>query len=136
MRRMYSIPQLEEIVAKVIKSGQVENAKPLYSHNITIWDGAGSTLQLSCNIINNDDTAFTLTSFLSSFTLTSGRKLCNGTILYNEKVFHLVYAFKSGDYIKLQGAVEGIPQANTDCPNLNTLDLSSASFNDTIVKIN
>lgn len=59
MRRMYSEKQVQEIIKKVIESGQVNNAKPIYCHpiyfKITL---SNRTYSISCLIFNNEENAF------------------------------------------------------------------------------
>ena len=57
MRRMFSLRQLEEISKKVIESGLVENAKPIYSHTV-IFNTNDKVRFCSC-ILNNSETEFT-----------------------------------------------------------------------------
>ena len=56
MRRMYSEKQIDSQIKEIIEGGQVDNAKPLYFHPITILHGVGAsaTMCASIIIINNN----------------------------------------------------------------------------------
>lgn len=72
MRRMYSKKQIEEIAAsktkELVESGELDNAKPIYWHSVSIKRLAGSDPEVlyyyfDFIIINNDPTPFTMDSF-------------------------------------------------------------------------
>ena len=65
MRRMYSKNQINTQIEDVIKSGNVENAKPIYWHSVTIKRIQSGILDFYADliIINNDATPLTLTTF-------------------------------------------------------------------------
>ena len=56
----FALVEGDSLIAKVIETGTIENAKPLYFHPVVIGQsGAQNALQCSVIILNNDDTAFT-----------------------------------------------------------------------------
>ena len=63
MRRMYSEKQIDSQIKEVIECGQVDNAKPIYCHPLTITNNDRNA-RLTCLIFNNDPTPFTLSSFV------------------------------------------------------------------------
>ena len=68
MRRMFSEKQVENIVRNIIESGQVDNAKPIYRHVISVIRGNAEnqfTFLGDIEIYNNDATPFTATTFLN-----------------------------------------------------------------------
>lgn len=64
MRRMYSEKQLDSQIKVVIKSGQVENAKPIYCHPILfrLIDGS-NVCRGGCLILDNNPTPYDWTTF-------------------------------------------------------------------------
>ncbi|MBO7694164.1 MAG: hypothetical protein J6T10_16215 [Methanobrevibacter sp.] len=77
MRRMFSLKQLQEIadseVKKLVESGTLENAKPLYYHPVIMVKQTGDlTLSISLIIINNDKTAFTSWDTLKNWVESNG----------------------------------------------------------------
>lgn len=67
MRRMYSEKQIDSQIKSVIESGQVDNAKPIYWHSVSIKRVSGGSLYYYFDIImiNNDPTPFTKDTFLA-----------------------------------------------------------------------
>lgn len=65
MRRMYSEKQIASQIKSVIESGQVDNAKPIYCHPITMGYivDSGNNFAVTMLIFNNEATAFTWATF-------------------------------------------------------------------------
>ena len=70
MKRMWSKNELLRLsdaeIKKLIESGEIDNAKPIYLHSITLIGAAAlpNIGRLTCFILNNDDTPFTSETFL------------------------------------------------------------------------
>ena len=63
---MFSEKQIKEVskdvATDIIESGLIDNAKPIYCHSLDIkFDTSG---RIACMIFNNDETPFTMTSFV------------------------------------------------------------------------
>ena len=92
MRRMFSLKQLQEIadarVEALVEGGQLDNAKPIYCHPISIIRNNinGNSFRITALIFNNDDTPFTLATFKEWFdnlvetTESRARLLCTGGV--------------------------------------------------------
>ena len=52
-----------EVVEEMIESGELDNAKPIYCHPITLLDN-DQKVRITCLIFNNSSTAFTIDTFL------------------------------------------------------------------------
>ena len=56
------------VATEVIKSGEVDNAKPIYCHPVHLYcSDDGRVFRLTCLIFNNDATPFTLATFKTWF---------------------------------------------------------------------
>ena len=88
MRRMFSENQLENKIESVIESGEVENAKPIYCHLITLYsDVENWKIIASLLVFDNSATEYTKESLVSFLKTSLGRFLISGS-----------YFIKSGDH--------------------------------------
>lgn len=68
MRRMYSKNQINTQIEGVIKSGSIDNAKPIYFHPIYfVYDDESASIWLSWFILDNDPTAYTFATLKAKF---------------------------------------------------------------------
>ena len=148
MRRMYSEKELTDLIKKVgtdlIEAGEVENAKPIYCHAISILSNAEApfTSRLTCLIFNNDSTPFTLATLKTWIDdlVAAGvqvRLLVSGGYSNDDASVVASYVTKSGSsyYIVGISRTDGYPAA----VNGNWADIfpsASISFNDGVNKIN
>ena len=108
MRRMFSLNQLQEISKQVIKSGLVENAKPIYCHPITLTNSLSTSLtgRFNALVFNNDDTPLTKESLITLLKSSASFRLiltggCNDII--NSKIVIASHAYFNGSMIFVMG---------------------------------
>ena len=135
MRRMFSLKQLEEISKKVIESGLVDNAKPIYYHPIYITDNTSEVnKRLSFVIIDNQDTPYTFDTFKAKIKalMDEGAFIqVNGYFMASSVCYDAYMCQKSGGVYALygndyQGTREGIAID----------DVIASTFDDGVNKIN
>ena len=136
MRRMYSENQLEEVSKKVIESGQVDNAKPLYYHPINCW---GTDIG-SCSflIINNDESAYDTKAKIKNAIKNFARvSPITGAIKASGNVLIVAYAYAQGNKHNCMGVFQnGTVESGENSIALEDFIDSCTSVSDGINKIN
>ena len=130
--------EVESIAKDVIKSGLVENAKPIYVHPITILgSGPSASNRLTCLIFNNDDTPFTKESFISFVKALSqqvegniSRIMTSGSWISGEVIYPVAYIFSN------DGGTVNVTYASSSTGIEGFINDNSTSFNDGVNKIN
>ena len=138
MRRMFSLKQLEDISKKVIESGLVDNAKPIYYHPISISseavDGENES-RIQLLILDNNSTAYTKTTLIAKLQslMDLGALInVNGYVKYESTLYPVYMFLKSSDnYNVYFHSTTGRYNVN-----INTILGSSASITDGVNKIN
>lgn len=136
--KVFSEEEIEGIATDVIKSGLIDNAKPLYFHPISIYS-SGSWI-LSLFIINNNPTAFTKETFLAYIkSLTIARFICSGA--YHTETYYLspAYVFyKENDPHSYLVGIDNLGNNHHDTDNEINFDniVTNSTFYDGVNKIN
>ena len=130
-----------QAVASAIAGGNVDNAKPLYFHPITIY--LANNYSLTMIIINNDGNAFTKTTLLQYLKTAKGRFLINGSYYQSgEGGFYLSPAYANvnteGTTVFLIG-IDSNGDNHTRAENTISFDTiinNASTFEDEVNKIN
>lgn len=142
---MYSENQLENKIKNVIESGEVDNAKPIYCHQIAITDTTGSIKKrLTGFIFNNSATVITRATFrswldnLKIATNGLGKLLLSGGVYDGEKIVIASYVYKASSNIYY---IAGIDSTGT-ITSVSNVDFDvlfpgdSTTFEDGVNKLN
>ena len=150
MRRMFSLKQLQEIadarVTSLVEGGQLDNAKPIYCHPITIThtEDAVQEATLTCLIFNNSPTPFTKNTFadwidaLYEQVGATIRILISGGYVSNSKLSIGAYMGKSASnpYFITGNFIDGSGESLLRFASKNDFTTYISSFNDGVNKIN
>ena len=146
MRRMYSKNQIEEIAnevsagvtAELVEGGELENAKPIYCHPISISnDASGTSLEcrLELLILDNNESAYTkdaLKSKLEDLMDEGALIMVVGYFKYESVVYGTYMIQKGASEYRLYGySTSGRASVNLD----NIID-ENAVVEDGVNKIN
>lgn len=131
MRKMYSENQVGLIAKNVIKSGNVDNAKPVYIHPIVIVDTSAATrgVNVALFIFNNDPTPFTTWESLRDYIINihttehiTARILTTGSFIKENKLFVACHIYSNdSDICRLEGMKDN---GSTEYISLYEMNLS------------
>lgn len=128
----------------VIESGEVENAKPIYCHPLTMQFKVDTAeYQLTCLIFNNSSSKFTWDTFKQwlnelNTSVPDGRIMMSGTIYDNGVYYPASYLYTSSTQklVITMGAVTGYTSSKTFILTSSWASINPDGFADGVNKIN
>ena len=139
MRRMFSEKQLKEMAqaetTALVEGGELENAKPIYCHPITLLGQSGNKTKLTMLIFNNTATAFDRNSFKSYLAgMPTARFMTSG--FYDDGVeVHVASYITAQSTTSISFLGYGLTTGDIDSINIAT-DINDFLFYDGVNKIN
>lgn len=150
MKRMWSKKEIkqfaDERIETLVEGGTLDNAKPIYCHpcfvNCTFTEGeyTGRKYLFTCLIFNNDDTPFTLETFISyvnDLCVNYGAKIMISGAMY-DNINSIIATCIEYDAIYAQVVLKGLVSgsANIGVVGFTTMTADNTIFVDGVNKIN